>query len=385
MSKVIDSLSLECRSGSKDAVYQLQLVEVDGGFVVNYQNGRRGGTLAAGTKTKAPVSLEAARKIYDKVAKEKMTAQPPYLPVQGSGAAFQAVTLAMEEQSTGLVPQLLNDVPEGSEEQLIRSEDFIMQMKVDGERRMLRATASAVIGSNRRGLQVPLPTVIEEAVRGLVCELDGEIIDSRLYVFDLLSLDDKDLRGLGCLQRKEMLDSMEHLFGHAIKVLAHVRSEAAKRELIARTRALGQEGVVFKHVAAPYTPGRRASGLEQLKLKNWKDATVIVLGAKEDRRSVRIGVLDDQDELIEVGSTTVPPNRNIPEQGALLDVRYLYAFPGGDLFQPVFKQIRTDLVREDARASRLQYKAEHVDIEIADLEDPQPDRCGDNRMERCAA
>lgn len=364
MGKVIDRLDLECKSGSKDAVYHLQLEEVEGGFVVNYQNGRRGGTLASGTKTKSPVALDVARKAFDKVAKEKMTAQPPYVRMDGSGESFQAVSAEMAEKSTGLVPQLLNDVPEGQVDAVLRSDEFIGQVKIDGQRRMARVSAQDVVGSNRRGLQVPLPECIVQSLQGLECELDGEILGSRLFVFDILSVGERDLRGLGCKARKKVLESMIDLFGPAVTVLLDAEGEYQKRMLIDRTKELGQEGVVFKHVDAPYTPGRPNSGGSQLRLKHWKDATVIVLGANADRRSVRMGVLDAAGTVVEVGSVTVPVDRAIPADGSLLDVKYLYAFEGGDLFQPTFKNVRDDLTREDALLSRLVFKSEHVDVAI---------------------
>lgn len=369
MGKLIDRLDLECRSGSKDAVYQLQLEEVEGGFVVNYQNGRRGGTLASGTKTKCPVSLEAARKAFDKVAKDKLTAQPPYVRMGGSGESFQAVSAEMAEQSTGLVPQLLNDVPEGQLEPVLVSDEYVGQVKIDGQRRMVRASRNGVVGSNRRGLQVPLPKCIEHSVAGVECELDGEILGSRLFVFDILSMGERDLRSLGFRQRNKVLESMVGLFGEAVTVLPLAEGEAQKRMLIERTKELGQEGVTFKHVDAPYVPGRPNSGGSQLRLKHWKDATVYVLGENVDRRSVRMGVLTETGLLIEVGSVTIPANHDIPAKGLVIDVKYLYAFEGGDLFQPTFKGVRDDLTMADAVASRLVFKSEHVDVAIEDESD----------------
>jgi len=63
--------SLFFREGSSDKEYHIQLVEVAGGFVVNFQYGRRGGTLKAGTKTLVPVSLRSAEQIYDKLYQEE--------------------------------------------------------------------------------------------------------------------------------------------------------------------------------------------------------------------------------------------------------------------------------------------------------------------------
>jgi hypothetical protein len=63
---------------------------------------------------------------------------------------------------------------------------------------------------------------------------------------------------------------------------------------------------------------------------------------------------------------TVPANKDVPTEGQLLDVKYLYAFVDGDLFLPTFKDVREDLVRGDALRSKLCFKADHVDVEISD-------------------
>lgn len=364
MGKEVDRLDLRCRSGSKDAVYKLQLEEVDGGFIVKYQNGRYGGTLTPGVKTKSPVTLEEARRIFEKVGKEKMTAQPPYVRMEGSGEGFQHVDDEMCRRQTGLVPQLLNDVPDGQLESLLKDDDFVGQMKADGERRMVRVTGDAQIGSNRSGLQVALPACVADSLKGVVCEADGEMVGSHLYLFDLLSLGARDLRGEDFETRSAVLESVQGKFGAAVTVLPLAVGEQQKRVLMDRTRELRQEGLVFKYLRAPYTPGRPNSGGSQLRFKHWKTCTVIVLGANKDKRSVRTAVLDESGRLVEVGSVTVPKNKEIPEADALLEVRYLYAFVNGDLFEATFKRVRTDQVREDARLSKLVFKADHIDIDV---------------------
>lgn len=69
--KVIEKISLFYSEGSSDKEYHAEIVEVAGGNVVNFRYGRRGAALTAGTKTSAPVDLTQAKKIYDKLVKEK--------------------------------------------------------------------------------------------------------------------------------------------------------------------------------------------------------------------------------------------------------------------------------------------------------------------------
>ena len=58
------SISLYYREGNSDKVYHVQLVEVEGGCVVNFQYGRRGSTLQTGTKTATPVTRYEAEKTF---------------------------------------------------------------------------------------------------------------------------------------------------------------------------------------------------------------------------------------------------------------------------------------------------------------------------------
>ena len=376
MQTILDSITMACKDGKKDAVYSLQIELVAGGCLVHFQNGRAGGTLKHGTKTAAgPVSEAEARRIFESVVKEKLRASPPYKQVDGQGQTFTAVAAEVAERATGLLPQLLNEI-DGEDAQAIEEkltdDSFCAEHKHDGERRMVRSAGdgSVPIGSNRKGQQVPLPGEIAEAVAGVCCTLDGEIIGSQFYAFDLLELNGTDLRGERHELRKAKLHNLASKLGRSIQVVATAYTTEEKRALLELSRLMGQEGVVFKDIGAPYVEGRPNSGGPQLKLKHWKEATVIVMGANVGKRSVRVGVIDDRHggcEVVEVGSVTVPPSEPMPAAEALLDVRYLYAFDnGGSLFQPVFRRLRGDLDRSAASIRALKYKADHADVPVTE-------------------
>jgi bifunctional non-homologous end joining protein LigD len=370
MKNIIDRADLACKSGSKDAVYHLQIVEVEGGFVVNYQNGRAGGTLASGSKSpKGPGTLELARKTFDKVVKEKMTASPPYQPMPGEGSQFTQLSAEMKERLTGLLPQLLNDLPATMNlEELMRDPNFVVQQKFDGERRLLKqeSITGQAIGSNRRGLEVPIPLEIAASIRGVVCTLDGEIIGTHFHAFDLLELDGKDLRGLAYGMRKDQLNGIAPHFGRHITVVKDALTMPQKLALWRGARRLKQEGIVLKDLNAPYTQGRPNSFGTQYKVKNWNDATVEVMGITPDRRSVMVGVRNPDscqpEALIEVGAVTIATNQAIPAVADLIDVKYLYAFEGGSMFQPTFKGVRTDLEPIAANLTQLVFKAANLDV-----------------------
>src|SRR5438552_12511038 len=66
-----EQITLYYREGSSDKVYQTSIEPKGELFVVNFAFGRRGSTLQTGTKTSEPVDYNSAKKIYDKLIREK--------------------------------------------------------------------------------------------------------------------------------------------------------------------------------------------------------------------------------------------------------------------------------------------------------------------------
>ncbi len=81
----LPSVRLFYRDGSSDKVYHVGINAVEGGYTVTFAFGRRGSALSAGTKTSAPVPMEKASQIYDKLLAEKTG--KGYTP-DGAGALF---------------------------------------------------------------------------------------------------------------------------------------------------------------------------------------------------------------------------------------------------------------------------------------------------------
>lgn len=337
------NINLYYREGSSDKLYHVQLEPVDGGFVVNFQYGRRGSTLQTGTKTPSPLPLDKAKTVYDKLVAEKKakgyTEGTDGTPYTGTDKAGDV---------SGLVPQLLNPIDEDTLQSLLDHPAFLMQEKKNGKRLMIRFTRGEVVGSNRKGLIVAISSAIEaglkELVGGGVAVLDGEAIGDIFYIFDLLELDEEDLRPLGVEERwLRLQDLFGTREGGVIRLVPMSRKPWHKRQWFAELEALRVEGVVFKRWDAPYVPGRPASGGTQLKYKFVENATCLVTGVNGSKRSVGIEVIDRATgKSIRVGNVTIPANHDIPEPNRLVEVRYLYAYPGGSLYQPVYEGPRED-------------------------------------------
>ena len=365
------SITLYFREGGSDKVYQVGLQAEGAGFVVHFAFGRRGSTLQTGTKTARPVDYGAAVKIYDKLVRAKMA--KGYTPGE-DGTPYQGTE--REAVSTGILPQLLNPVAPDQAEHLIAEDDWWMQEKFDGKRILIRKEGDRVTGINRKGLAVALPRPIAEralAVDGRRWLMDGEAVGDVYVAFDLLEKAHADQRGAPYIDRLSKLCRMlESSSTGPIRLAQTACSAAAKHELLARLRRENREGVVFKRSAAPYTPGRPASGGDQLKLKFTATASCIVARANRTKRSVAL-VLLDGGKRVAVGNVTVPPNQAIPKAGSVVEVRYLYAYPGGSLFQPVCLGPRDDIEPVACTLGQLKYKAGGEDDETdAGMEGQRP-------------
>lgn len=351
----LQSIALYYQEGSSDKVYHATIEAQGDGFVVNFAYGRRGSTLNVGTKTQKPVSRESAEKIYGKLVAEKTG--KGYTEKQG-GVAFAGTDKA--GRVSGLIPQLLNDITgdEAALEKFVLDDEWIAQEKKDGERRMTKDGS----GVNRKGLLVPLKEAIATEVARVIPSgaLDSEEVGDVLHIFDILILNGRDLRALDWEERNlelvNLFDQSSVSAGSRLCYVPVARGTKEKRSLIAQVRAAGGEGVVFKRRSAKYTPGRPNSGGDQVKFKFTASASTIVTGHNE-KRSVNIAVRNDR-EIIGVGNVTIPPSAEVPPVGTIIEVRYLYAYRGGSLFQPTYRGIRSDLDESDCGIEQLKFKSE---------------------------
>ena len=361
-----ENISLYYRDGGSDKVYHVQLVESTGGFSVNFQYGRRGSTLQTGTKTASPVEYAKAKKTFDKLVAEKTS--KGYTP-GADGVAYQGT--ANEARVTGLVPQLLNPIDASEVEHYLASAEYGMEEKMDGERRMVRIANKAVTGSNRKGLTVQLPAPLVDDLLLLAGDddlvLDGEQIGDTYHVFDLLSLNNIDYTLRSVVARHRALSRQFAAYqGHDVcKLVPLYFTPDEKRAKFAAIKAARGEGVVFKQLTSEYTPGRPNSGGSQLKFKFTESATVLVVRGNDTKRSVAVACTDTEGNEIPLGNVTIPPNYEVPLPGSIVEVLYLYAYPNGSLYQPVYKGVRKDQGVEACTTRQLKYKAGTDDNEDA--------------------
>jgi bifunctional non-homologous end joining protein LigD len=348
-----ESTTLYYREGSSDKVYQVSLEPIGDLFVVNFAFGRRGSTLNTGTKKSSPVDYGTGKAIYDKLVREK-TAKG-YTPGE-DGTPYQHTD--KEERATGILPQLLNPIDENAVRRLVHDTEHCMQEKFDGRRVLLRKRNGEITGINRKGLEIGLPSSIIASAGHLPGDfiLDGECVGDLLHVFDVLEQAGEDLRKV---PYKRRLISLTNLLVNVRTVhLELVRTAFQPKEkarMLDQLRQANKEGVVFKHINAPYRPGRPNSGGTQLKHKFYATLSAVVAKVNP-QRSVEIRLLD-KEGWQPAGNVTIPANQKVPSVGAVLEIRYLYAFPeSGSLYQPTCLGIRQDVDVRECLASQLKFK-----------------------------
>jgi bifunctional non-homologous end joining protein LigD len=355
--------------GSSDKQYNVHLRQQDGGWVVDFENGRRGKPLRSGTKTKDPVDYETALETFEKTVNSKTSKG---YTEEESGIAYAGTDKAGEV--TGFQPQLLNEVSQTEAEKLGATGHWMTQIKHDGERRGVLVECGKFTYSNRRGLAVGIAQDIQDGLVALsksgatTFEIDCEDMGDHLVAFDVLMFDGEDLRQLPFEDRATKLTRIRELSQEAgveavIRVDEPVPALSADdvRNRIHTARAANEEGIVLKDRRAPVTAGRPASGGPALKFKNWESATCRVQSAASTKRSIGLELFDGKDWR-KVGNCTLPANHDFPDEGDLVEIRYLYAHKGGSLFQPTYLGPRTDLTEDAATTAQLKYKR---DVEVA--------------------
>lgn len=359
-----ESVSLRFCQGSADKVYKVALEPKNDGWLVNFAYGRYGKALKHGTKTATELPLERAKKAYDKLVASKIA--KGYSPEEG-GVPFTGSQI--EQDRTNLYPQLLNEVTrEDVPGTLSRFGGSVaMQFKHDGERRLVEVTDTELYGANRRALKVPLTPQIEASLLliqkhqpgGFI--IDTEDMGDSLVVFDILRFGEKEVQDLPFEHRDRYLRIFEQFLWDleidniSVDIPRHYDDVKSILTDIDRAEAQGHEGVVLRDWLAPYSIGRPNSGGPCLKIKFWQSATCRVASIHPTKRSIGLELLDTTG-WIPVGNCTIPTNYHMPAIFDLVEIKYMYAYRKGSIYQPQYKGLRADLKKEAATINQLKYK-----------------------------
>jgi len=348
--------TLYYQEGSSDKVYVVEVREDSGAFSVMGFNGRRGETLNSQPKGSG-LSESEAQKLFNKIVKEKTG--KGYKPGGDSGSEIQAPAgEGPKGFPDGLSPMLLNEVEEREGHRLLQDENWMLQPKFDGHRCWLISdTNGSVTGLSRVGNEKALDMAIVKAAQARTKEngsfiIDGELIGDTFVCFDVIETGGLDLTSLAACYRSGFIQTMWQ-GGKAIVPTTTAYGQSEKSNLYAACFQQGVEGVVLKRKDAKYQSGRPNSGGNGLKLKFVHTCEVICGGRRGDKRSVKMQLADGT----EVGSVTIPLNKEIPPAGQVLSIRYLYrGSEDGHLVQAVYLGTRAEVLVSQCTADKLRVK-----------------------------
>jgi bifunctional non-homologous end joining protein LigD len=374
---VVDSASLYFREGTSDKVYHATLEDAGSGYVVNFSYGRRGSTLKTGSKTARPVSMAEARKVFDRLVAEKTGKGYQYMTSSShgtpGGVAASNRHIPTVVQTAPAVSQcvLLNPINPMYIETYLQQDEWVAQPKLDGVRFMLRNESGGITAINRKGGSVAVPNEIIECIEAASSYyeeglpdffIDGELIGSTYYVFDILEHDGNKITGLNVVNRMEILRTLfDDLESDNLKLVNIVEGRENKTKLYVQLQRDKKEGVVFKYREATYTTGRPASGGNYMKHKFYDTASCIVSRGQalmtNGKRSVALKVQENGVDIA-IGNVAIPANHPIPSMGDIVEIKYLYAYKNGSLYQPIYLGKRTDLTYTDCKYGQLKFKSD---------------------------
>src|SRR6202011_1733872 len=103
-------------------------------------------------------------------------------------------------------------------------------------------------------------------------DMDGHESPIRFYVFDLLQLNGKDLKGLPLIQRKEILAALCQDVPEPMRYSGEVQGDV--QTLLKEVKRRGLEGIIGKQRQSVYEPGRRSGAWIKLKVLNEQEFVI---------------------------------------------------------------------------------------------------------------
>jgi ATP-dependent DNA ligase len=244
----------------------------------------------------------------------------------------------------------------------------ICEPKFDGIRVFLfKSGDKLVLSSKHGGIYTPkgTPQVFSRVPEFLHAPnrmiLDGEYVAREakgLFLFDVLQVDNRDLRSKPLTERKKVL--REILKGTGLEVpYALARSAEKIMELRDATVKEGREGIVVKNPISSY--GQPNSWL---KLKRFDTVDCFVTGLVETTemkrtgipRSWSIAVYDESGRVVELGNVGSTVERVDPrnvKKGSVVEVRFQEVTRDRKLRAPFIVRIRHDKTPDECLSSQL--------------------------------
>jgi bifunctional non-homologous end joining protein LigD len=357
-----EKAELYFRQGGSDKVYHVQLENVQEQWSVQAQWGRRGSALQSDVKVSS-TTYEEAKRVYDRILREKTG--KGYQIAQANGDAAISVGLPVTKEHSGHTPELLTPIEEPEALGLAEDVSWWFQQKFDGRRLAVQKADGKYSGINKLGQIIPIDSRLAESLDLVQAQgflADGEITDSHFYIWDLLNVNDTDLRIQPYEIRYVHLTRLFRGVHNALRVCETAMTLKAKRAFVKTMHDANAEGFVCKNRYAAYAGGRAG---QHYKCKFVATASFIV-GPKPEKkagdghRSIAVYLLDGERPRF-MGTVGVPDRYPLPRVEQVVEVRYLYCHPGpdGKLMQAkYFGKVRDDIEHAECSVSQLKLKAD---------------------------
>lgn len=262
------------------------------------------------------------------------------------------------------IPQLLNMIDEQTALGFLGIENWGMQEKMDGVHIIVDTTGNGQVKFyNKKGQRKTLDQEFTNKMQAY-CDnlnfyviLDGELVGSTFYAFDILQKGNNDLTGYPYFTRYNELRTLP---GYGIRIVP-LHTGTDKQTVYDQFKAEGREGVVFKRLSARYVSGRPSSGGDMLKYKFYNTASCRVAYRSTGKHSVGLILWSPETHnWVDVGNVTIPTKTPLPAPGSIIEVRYLYAYRKGSLYQPNYLGTRDDVLQLECTTTQLKYKREEA-------------------------
>jgi bifunctional non-homologous end joining protein LigD len=355
------------QQGSSDKVYHIQLEGAQHQWSVQAQWGRRGSALQSDVKVSG-TSYEEAKRVYNRILREKTGKGYQIAQATANGNEAIAVGLPATKEHSGHTPELLTPIEEPEALLLAQDASWWFQQKFDGRRLAVQKSDGKCSGINKLGQIILVDSRLAESLDRVQAQsflVDGEITDSRFYIWDLLSVNDTDLRGQPYEIRYVHLTQHFRGVSDVLRVCETAMTTKAKRDFVKKMHSANAEGFVCKNRNGVYAGGRAG---QHFKCKFVVTASFIVgpkpeKKANDGHRSIAVHLLDDNRQRF-MGTVGVPDRYRLPKEGEIVEVQYLYCHPGrdGKLIQAkYFGKVRDDIEIAECGVSQLKVKANDGD------------------------
>ena len=231
------------------------------------------------------------------------------------GSRLRAAAEKAGAPTSRLDPRAVQPMLAESAEKAFTRDDWVFELKLDGYRLIASKSNGEALLLTRNGNDyTAVFPEIARAIKALPIDefvIDGEVvcldgdgkpsfarlqrrgrltsdIDVRraavelpatFYAFDLLGVDDLDVRPLPLVTRKELLAQAVPKLG-PVRLLEHIEREGAA--FLEQVEKLGLEGIIAKKADAPYRPGRTA---QWLKIKAEATGDFVIVGFTQPKGS----------------------------------------------------------------------------------------------------